>query len=222
MAEEGCATSCLRLRGSLAEAPNSHQADVEGEGGPQGATGPLAHQAGWRKSPPCHQGSGQAPRPSWGCGLGGNHLLLCSCSPQLPTQTPPVARHHGSARAEPTRAPPRPPGRQARPAGTPQPSPDATQRPGRCPWPSALAAGTGATPDPGTQWPPAVHQLLCQAGWPRASPLISRWSWAWHSCSWPLLLALLAPPSVHTGPRPPRHVPQPSSPSCSTPGPLLS
>ena len=136
-----------------------------------------------------------------GAGRGLTSALLCS--PQLPTQMPPVAGHQG---IRPSRAH----GGAAllpREAGASCGHPAALPR--RCPTPLAAAPGRQLW----LQWPPAVRRLLCLAVWLGASPLVTRRSWAQtrarHSrfCRRGLLACLSCQPFQHHLARTRDHVP---------------
>ena len=126
-----------------------------------------------------------------GAGRGLTSALLCS--PQLPTQMPPVAGHQ---RIRPSRAH-EGAALLPREAGASCGHPAALPR--CCPTPLAAAPGRQLW----LRWPPAVRRLLCLAAWLGALPLVTRRSWAQtparHSrfCSWGLSACLSCQPFQH-------------------------
>lgn len=125
-------------------------------------------QAGWRKGPPATKAGDRPPAAFMGLGAGRGLTSALLCSPQLPTQMPPVAGHQGIRPSRPHEGTALLP----REAGASCGHPAALPR--RCPTPLAAAPGRQLW----LRWPPAVRRLLCLAAWLGALPLVTRRSWA--------------------------------------------
>ena len=190
--------------------PHSRQAGMEGQGGP-------ARQAGGRVLLPPRLGTG-LPRPSWGWGLGGDKLLLCSAPHSSQPRCLLWPGIRGSARAEPMRAPPCSPGRRAHPAGTPHPSPDVARHPLQLP--QVGSSGCGGPPRPPAPLPGCMARSLATRHSPVLGPdprpaLSLLQSGA---LGLPLLPAFPASPGRHTGPRAPVTSPHEACPAVPPPG----
>ena len=169
-AEDGCATSCLRLRESLAEAPHSRQADAEGEGSRQGAA--EAHQAGWRKGSPATKARDRPPAAFLGLGAGrGLTSALLPAAPNPDTSC-------GQAPGPPPCSPPQ---------TLPSILPDTL---GSCPWPAALAAVAPHHP-PAPLSGCAARSLATRQSWAQTRAQHS------HFCSLGLLACRSCQPFQH-------------------------
>ena len=176
-------------------------------------------QAGWRKGPPATKAGDRPPAAFMGLGAGRGLTSALLCSPQLPTQMPPVAGHQGirPSRAHEGAA------LLPREAGASCGHPAALPR--RCPTPLAAAPGRQLW----LRWPPPrppapLPGCMARSLATRHSPVLGPDPRPALSLlqsgalGLPLLPAFPASPGRHTGPRAPVTSPHEACPAVPPPG----